>query len=448
MSALLLTACAANQQRVYEKTHVGLFEPVATEIYNCEGGRPKFARNQTPAGTPLKNGGAEFERGFSVMGEQKIIYSLDPEQTELSMTVCMDESSKKGAKAEVALIGNGKTLWEGEIGKGSFEEIKKTFKGAESLVIHVKAEDGAVVDFLEPKLEGGAKLRETMIYGRTNYAASCKSPAFKNFPTYNVGGVTVFSRASYAEYGPVVGLSNAYACAMIAPEHHGMLVHYGPNSTSTYGGTMQSFLQPEEEIEPTRRYGALVANPKKWKWRIEDDGALRVLAPPDLLNGVRRMIVYRLNPRSGELDIDLMAKNISGHDIMGCLSMVTRFPEGYPVALQAEKAKPGYSLVKGSDEGIVARDGVVVINQLESWYPLKGPQKLIQRNNGDFLLIQKKGYFKSKSLAPTGGYFPYNGQKLTLYNSKKGVLVTQYGEKLKMTPTQTLHLRLTLDLEE
>ena len=158
------------------------------------------------------------------------------------------------------------------------------------------------------------------------------------------------------------------------------------------------------------------------------------------------MIVYRLDSRSGELTIDAMSKNITNHDVISCLSLVTRFPEGYPVAIQAEKARPGYSLVKGSDEGIVAKEGVVLINQLEDWYPLKGPQKFLQKESGDFLLIQKNGYFQSQSQAPKNGNYPYDGLKLGLYNSKSGVLVTQYGEKLKMSKSQTLHLRVKLDL--
>ena len=193
-------------------------------------------------------------------------------------------------------------------------------------------------------------------------------------------------------------------------------------------------------------FGKYILTPKKWKWRVEEDGAIRVLAAPDLLNGVRRMIVYRLNPRSGEIMIDVMSKNITSHDVMSCLSLVTRFPKGAPVAIEAEKERPGYSLVKGSDEGIVAKEGVVLINQLESWYPLKGPQKLLQKKSGDYLLIRKKGYFQSEAQTPDNGYYPYDGLRLSVYNSPNGVMVTQYGEKLKMTRSQTLHLRVRLDM--
>ena len=445
-AAMLLAGCAATNERVYQKSHALLSEPLAMEVYSTGKAKPKFARNQTPAGKPLKSAGVTYERGLSVMGDAIICYAMDSEKTTLEMYVCMDETSPKEAKATVTVSGNGKTIWEKDLKKSSFEEVKQIFKGTEDLVITVKGDPEAVVDFLEPKLEGGIKLRETMTFGRTNYAAQCKLDDFHPFPTEEKQGVVVFCRSSYENYGPVIGVSNAYACAMVAPYHHGMLVHYGPNSQKTFGGTMQSFLQPEEEIVPTRNYPAVVADTKRWKWRIEEDGAIRVLACPDLLNGVRRMIVYRLDPRSGELTVDAMSKNITKHDVMSCLSLTTRFPRGYPVAISAEKARPGYSLVKGSDEGIVAKDGVVVINQLEDWYPLKGPQKLLQKENGDFLLIEKSGYFKSESLAPKNGYYPYDGLKLNLYNSANGVLVTQYGEKLKMTNSQTLHLRVKLDL--
>ena len=445
-AALLFLGCAATNERVYNKSHVLLSEPLAMEVYAPKGGKPKFARDLTYAGNELRNGGTTFERGISVTGDAIIVYALNEDKTTLETCVCMDESSPKEAKANVKIKGNGKTIWEEDLKKSSFFEVKQVFKGAENMVIEVTGDPDAVVDFLEPKLEGGVKLRESMIYGRTNYASQCKLEDFQRFPTENRNGVVVFCRPSYLDYGPVIGVSNAYACVMVAPNHHGMLVHYGPDSQHTFGGTIQGFLQPEEEIVPTRKYGAVIANTKSWKWRIEEDGAIRVLASPDLLNGVRRMIVYRLDSRSGELTIDAMSKNITNHDVISCLSLVTRFPEGYPVAIQAEKARPGYSLVKGSDEGIVAKEGVVLINQLEDWYPLKGPQKFLQKESGDFLLIQKNGYFQSQSQAPKNGNYPYDGLKLGLYNSKSGVLVTQYGEKLKMSKSQTLHLRVKLDL--
>lgn len=443
--ALLLWGCASVDQRVYDRSHVSLSEPVGVECYAQKGGAPKVTRNKTFDGKPLKNGGAVFEKGLSVKGSAILVYAIPQDKNELKMCVCMDESSPKEAKAKVTISGNKKTIWEAEIKKGSFEEVDQAFKGTEDLVITVEGDSEAVVDLLDPELEGGVRLRETMIFGRTNYVSQCKSDSFQAFPTETRKGVTVFCRTS-SEYGPLVGASNAYACVMIAPEHHGMLVHYGSDSGHTFGGTMQSFLQPEEEIIPTRNYKASVADPKKWKWRIEEDGAIRVLAAPDLLNGVRRMIVYRLNPRSGELTIDVMSKNITSHDVMSCLSLVTRFPKGAPVAIEAEKERPGYSLVKGSDEGIVAKEGVVLINQLESWYPLKGPQKLLQKKSGDYLLIRKKGYFQSEAQTPDNGYYPYDGLRLSVYNSPSGVMVTQYGEKLKMTKSQTLHLRVRLDM--
>ncbi len=444
-AALLLAACASVDQRVYERSHVTLSEPVGVECYGQSGAVPKVSRDATYDGKPLKNGGAVFEKGLSVRGSAILVYALDGEKTTFKTYVCMDETSPKDAKAKVTISGNKKVIWEANIRKGSFEEVEQTFKGTEDLTISVEGDSEAVVDFLEPTLEGSVRLRETMIFGRTNYISQCKSDAFQAFPAETRKGVTVFCRAS-SEYGPLVGASNAYACVMIAPEHHGMLVHYGPDSGHTFGGTMQSFLQPEEEIIPTRNYKALVADPKKWKWRVEEDGAIRVLAAPDLLNGVRRMIVYRLNPRSGEIMIDVMSKNITSHDVMSCLSLVTRFPKGAPVAIEAEKERPGYSLVKGSDEGIVAKEGVVLINQLESWYPLKGPQKLLQKKSGDYLLIRKKGYFQSEAQTPDNGYYPYDGLRLSVYNSPNGVMVTQYGEKLKMTRSQTLHLRVRLDM--
>ncbi|MBR5624884.1 NPCBM/NEW2 domain-containing protein [bacterium] len=447
-AALLILGCASVDQRVYDRSHVSLSEPVGVECYAQKGGAPKVTRNETFEGKSLKNGGTVFEKGLSVKGSAILVYSLPQDKTTLKMCVCMDETSPKEAKAKVRISGNKKTIWEADIKKGSFEEVNQTFKGTEDLTITVEGDSEAVVDLLDPELEGGVRLREAMIFGRTNYVSQCKSESFRAFPTETRQGVTVFCRPTGSEYGPLVGVSNAYACVMIAPEHHGMLVHYGPDSRENFGGTMQSFLQPEEEIVPTRNYKAKVADPKKWKWRIEEDGAVRVLAAPDLLNGVRRMIVYRLNPRSGELTIDVMSKNITSHDVMSCLSLVTKFPAGAPVAIKAEKERPGYSLVKGSDEGIVAKEGVVLINQLESWYPLRGPQKLLQRKSGDFLLVRGKGYFQSETQTPENGYYPYDGLRLSLYNSKSGVMVTQYGEKLKMTKSQTLHLRVLLDLVE
>ncbi|MBO7543386.1 NPCBM/NEW2 domain-containing protein [bacterium] len=445
-AAMLLAGCAATNERVYNRSHALLSEPLAMEVYSQKGGKPKFARNATYSGRELVNGGTTYERGVSVTGDAILVYALNEDKTTLEACVCMDESSPKEAKANVKIKGNGKVIWEEDVKKSSFFEVKQVFKGAENMMIEVTGDPDAVVDILEPRLEGGVRLRETMTFGRTNYAAQCKLDDFEPFPTESKKGVTVFCRPNYLDYGPVIGVSNAYACVMVAPNHHGMLVHYGPDSQHTFGGTVQAFLQPEEEIVPTRKYGAMVANTKNWKWRIEDDGAIRVLAAPDLLNGVRRMIVYRLDSRSGELTIDAMSKNITNHDVISCLSLVTRFPEGYPVVIPAEKTRPGYSLVKGSDEGIVAKDVGVLINQLEDWFPLKGPQKLLQKDSGDFLLMQKNGYFESRSQAPKDGRYPYDGLKLSLYNSKSGVLVTQYGEKLKMSKSQTLHLRVKLDL--
>lgn len=447
LAALLMAGCAVNDQRVYEKTHVGLYEPVAQEVYSLDGAKPRFARNQTPAGQPLRNGGATFERGFSVSGQQRIFYALDEDSTVLKGTVCMDETSPRGAKAHVAFSGNGKVFWEADLTKGSFEEVNKSFKGTDNLMIAVDADDSAVVDFLEFRLEGGVRLRETMTAGRTNYYGQCRGPAFKPFATYTVQGNTIFCRESYGEYGPVIGVSNAYACAMVAPEHSGMLVHYGLDASRSYGGTTQSFLQPEEEMAPTRKYGAMVAQPRKWKWRVEEDGAIRVLGPYDLMNGARSMILYRMNPRSGELQIDAMMKNITSHDIMGCVSLVTRLPKGSKTIIAAEEAKPGYSLVKGADQGITCKSGAVMVNDLESWEALKGPQKLLQKRNGDFRVALGAGrYFEAVSQAPKGGYYPYDGLRLALYNSESGVRATQYGEKLKVGPTQTLHLRTLLNL--
>ena len=62
--------------------------------------------------------------------------------------------------------------------------------------------------------------------------------------------------------------------------------------------------------------------------------------------------------------------------------------------------------------------------------------------------MRGKGYFQSETQTPENGYYPYDGLRLSLYNSKSGVMVTQYGEKLKMTKSQTLHLRVRLDLVE
>lgn len=449
LTLLLLAGCAGIDQRVYERSHVALYEPLETEVYALQGGKPLIGHNETPYGKPLKNGGTVYERGLSLAGNQRVVYKMDSATTTLEAVVCMDESAPRGATSHVTIFGNDKVVWEADITKGSFEPVKQLFKGAEQLIIATEGSEKAVVDFLEPKMEGGILLRETLLAGRTNYAFQCQSPAFKPFETYTVKGLTLFCKESYEDYGPVIGVSNAYSCAMVAPEHHGMLVHYGPDSLHTYGGTMQSFLQPEEKVVPTRTYSAVVARPKKWKWRLEEDGAIRLLEAPDLLNGVRRSLIYRMNPRSGELQVDAMAKNVSEHDVMICLSLVTRFPAGFPVAIPAEEAKPGYSLVKGSDEGIVCKDGVVVINQLDSLTPLRGPQKLRQREQDEFLLLEKGGgYFQSKPQTPKNGYYPYDGLRMTVYNSDNGVRVSQYGENLKVAPEQTLHVRTVLDMVE
>ena len=163
-AALLFLGCAATNERVYNKSHVLLSEPLAMEVYNPKGGKPKFARDLTYAGKELRNGGATFERGISVTGDAIIVYALDDEKTTLETCVCMDESSPKEAKANVKIKGNGKVIWEEDVKKSSFFEVKQVFKGAENMMIEVTGDPDAVVDILEPRLEGGVRLRETMTF--------------------------------------------------------------------------------------------------------------------------------------------------------------------------------------------------------------------------------------------------------------------------------------------
>jgi hypothetical protein len=255
-------------------------------------------------------------------------------------------------------------------------------------------------------LTGIYGLREALEQGRTLHEDAVYSPVPRlNRPRRLPDGSVVFG-SDIPGYGHCIGISNSVVCLVTAPERDGRIVHFGPNFTkNSINGSASFTLHPHERIKTTMGTGIQ----RKWKWRVDDTGTLRLLSPVDMINGVRWSTTFTCISNVPAVRVAVLMKNSVRHDVSWSMGTEIIPGSGTPVIIPREKAAPGYTLIKGRDNGIVVDEDFVLVTRKT----VSPGAMAIGTTAGNWGAVYYDGMVAMiKATEPEYGLFPYNGVRV------------------------------------
>jgi hypothetical protein len=189
-----------------------------------------------------------------------------------------------------------------------------TLTDAQQVRIEITAPTNVYTDLALLRLRGNAGLRAALMQARSDMQD------FVFQPQRALGGVACLRNGSvvypvqHAAYGACIGVSNSALAVVIAPNHGARVI-----SVSAVTSAVSSVADMTVALHPVERAitrpHAATANDTPWQWRLESNGTLRFLSPPDYVHGVRwSKTVYLLRDLPAAR-ITTMIRNCVKHDV-------------------------------------------------------------------------------------------------------------------------------------
>jgi len=369
--------------------------------------------NRSVAGSALTVAGLDFEEGIGMGGDSYLLYVPQGHAAILDMLVGIDDSSPSHtATADVTIYGNGKELETETVRYGQdARRIKVHVSGVDQLQIVVKADDDTYTDILLPRLTGIHGLRAALEQGRTLHEDAVYTPVARLERAQRLSNGSVVFGCDLAGYGHCIGISNSMVCLITAPERDGRIVHFGPNfKRNGINGSASFTLHPHERIKTTMDTGIQ----RKWKWRVDESGTLRLLSPVDLINGVRWSTTFICISNVPAIRVGIMVKNSVRHDISWSMGTEIIPGSGTPVIIPREQVAPGYSMIKGRDNGVVVDDEFVMVTRKT----VSPGAMAIGTSAGNWGAVYHDDMATIiKATEPEYGLFPYNSSRVLVGSS-------------------------------
>ena len=374
-------------------------------------GEPRINRNV--AGSTLTVADLDFEEGIGVGGESYLLYVPQGHAAFMDLLVGIDDSSpSETATADVAVFGDGKELKTVTVRKRQDpRRIKVPVSGIYQLQIVIKADKDTYTDIIMPRLTGIPGLREALEQGRTQHEDAIYTPVTRlNRPRRLPNGSVAFG-CDLPGYGHCIGLSNNLVCLITAPERDGRIVHFGPNfKQNGLNGSASFSLHPRERIKTKMD----LAIQRKWKWRVDDEGVLRLLSPVDMINGVRWSTTFVCVSNVPSIRVAVLMKNSVRYDVSWSMGTEIIPASGTPVLIPRERTAPGFTVINGRDNGIAVDDDFVLVTR-NTVSP--GAMKIGTTAGNWGVVYQDDMVAMIKATEPEYGLFPYNGLRVLVGSS-------------------------------
>jgi hypothetical protein len=105
-----------------------------------------------------------------------------------------------------------------------------------------------------------------------------------------------------------------------------------------------------------------------WKWKVEDDGTLRLLSPADAPHGIRWSRTFKLDRDAPVVHATVLVKNISGHDVSWSAGTECSFAPGTQVELPDDCTATGMITARNGGTTLV----ITTANARHGLYPHNG----------------------------------------------------------------------------
>lgn len=392
-------------------------------------------------GTPLRIGRVPCDQGILLRGSALLLYQTGSRAALLEMLAGVDYASpERDAPAIIEVIGDGRRLVRKRLHHG-YQPVDcgAALSGADVLIINVTAPSNVYVTLMLPRLSGVPGMRQALVEAKdalrdarvtsdaADAAASARMP-------YRTNGIHAFICTVKGE-GGCVGLSNE-ACMVAVSPRGGRVIEFRTSKDNNYI-TLESTVAPAPHDRRLVLSDAVYDAP--WKWRIEPDGTLRLLSPPDFANGIRWSRAFTLHPTAPVMRVADCMKNCVGHAVSWSIGTRLIFPPRVSLMMPMEDTPPGFTLVHPPDDGITARDGVVVIERVDGgrMRALSGRRRgqaaatragaWIAADDGQMCVIMR-------SRAPGADLFPYDGRRAVVRTGAKGFDASLYSPVSPLEP--------------
>jgi len=340
------------------------------------GGSPRLNGNATNG--PLRIAGLPFENGIGVGGDAVLLYEPGGHAALFKMLVGIDDASPApNGIALVELRADGMPVLREDLSKRE-EPVPIEFRlvGVNEVAIRVVARSNVFTDLVMPRMTGVPGLRAALEQAQRAVADQTGAPSVQVEPATMGNNARIFPCASGC-----IGMSNAFVCVVVDPAHGGRVIRYGPTPDVTFLAGHGSVVAPhpvERRIAPLR-----AAYKGAWKWKVEADGSLRLLSPPDAFHGIRWIRIIRLEQDTATLRVTTLLKNVSGHDVSWSGATEFTFAPGATVTLPADCTRSGQIAAAMGSTTLVIQP----TERIHGLYPHNGLR--VQREGGTYILFDE-----------------------------------------------------------
>jgi hypothetical protein len=415
----MLCGCETLQTLMGDHQVVGIHQPLwqqGTSGWTPEEpaqkqGEPRI--NRSVAGSVLSVAGLTFEKGIGVGGESHLLYTPHGRAAYIELLAGIDDKSpSETASAEITIYGDGTELRTATLRKRQdARKIKLPISGIYQVQIVIKARDDTYTDIIMPRLIGIPGLRAELEHGRQAHEDMVYAPAVRVDHPQRLANGTVLFGCDLPGYGHCIGISNQLVCLVTAPERDGRIIHFGPDfRRNGLNGSAVFTLHPHERV---RKIAADTVQ-RKWKWRSDPDGTLRLLSPVDMVNGIRWSATFTCISNLPVIRAAVMIKNSVRYDVSWSMGTEIIPGSGTPVIIPRESAAPGYTMLSGRDNGIIADEDFVLVTR-----KTVSPGAMAIGTTADSwgVVYQDNMVTMIKATEPGHGLYPYNGSRVLVGSS-------------------------------
>jgi len=323
---LALSACTTLQTTL--QTTMGNGEMVALNQPLWQEGwsgwtpaQPAFAQdeprlNRNVMGAAMRMAGMDFAEGVGVAGDALLVFDVAGNAAAFDMLAGVDDASTNARDvARISVVVDGRERWVEERVRGQVPaHCTVPLTDAHQLRIQITAPTNVYTDLALARVSGNAGLRAALLQARSDMQD------FVFQPQRALGGVACLQNGSVVyplqdkQYGACIGISNAQLKVVIAPNHAARIIAVAYATTDVSAlADMRVSLHPVERT--IKRPAVPSADDTPWQWRLESNGTLRFLSPPDYVHGVRWSKTVFLLGNLPAARVTTMCRNIVQHDI-------------------------------------------------------------------------------------------------------------------------------------
>ncbi|MCX7847219.1 MAG: NPCBM/NEW2 domain-containing protein [bacterium] len=394
-SLVWLAGCQALRTATGEREYVSFVNPVwlAMDDAPVVAATSRQLRvpyvNQSAARTPLSVSGLSFSEGLGFAGTNVLVFTLGGYGLRIEFLVGVDDSSPdSNGTAYVELQRDGLTVWSARLRRGlSPQYCNVEIPAVHHLLLRIAAPPGVHTDILLPRIIGLPGLRRSLRTGRHAFAETLAAPSSELRGAVYLPSGTVLFPYYDPRHHSCLGLSNEYLCVIVSLRG-GAIVHCGPSrehNLLTAPAILE--LHPRERLLSPLDF----LHRTLWKWRLDSNGTLRLLSPPDPVHGVRLLRTFALASGAPTFRTTVLMKNSLA------------YPISWSLGLRVHAAAPRRFLLPPNSHA----SGWVMIDDGQC-----------------ALLIEPK--------EPRHGLYPYDGRRIRQQRSA----VTLYSELTPLSPQQ------------